>query len=173
MAGGGNAARSGLQSTDATKMSGDANGAAAVTANAAHRATRSDGGSLSATRAACGVGKIPRIAGFSSEKIVGFVGHQKFGRVGVAEKNGSRSSQTGHERGVGASDIIFAEQRASGAWPAGNVDAAFDSERNAGKRPEWLILRDGGFRGASLCLSAVGVQMDEGVELRLKGLDAA
>jgi len=43
VAGCGNAAGRGLQSTDAAKMGGETNGAAAVTADAAHRATCSDG----------------------------------------------------------------------------------------------------------------------------------
>src|SRR5690349_24935364 len=111
MSGGGDAAGRGLQSADAAEMSGHANGAAAVTADAAHRATRGDGRGFSATRAAGRVGEFPRVAGFSGEKIVSFVGHQEFGRVGVSEENRSSGSQARDERGVGARNVVFTERR--------------------------------------------------------------
>src|ERR671924_1223487 len=136
---GGNATGCGLESTDAAKMRGDANGAAAVATDAAHRATSGDGRGFSATRSACRVREIPRVAGSSGEKIVGFVGHEEFGCVGVAEENGSGGFQARNERSIRARDVIFAEKRASGAGPAGNVDAAFERERNAVKRAERLV----------------------------------
>src|SRR5690242_9476344 len=173
MAGGGDAAGRGLESTDTAKMSGYANGAATVTANAAHRAACGDGGGFATTGAAWRVRDIPRVAGFSGEKIVGFVGHEKFGRVGVAEKNGSGGFQARDERSVCARNVVFTEKRACGAWPVGDVDAAFDGKRNAVQRAEELVLRDGAFRSAGLGASGVSVQMDKSVELGLKGFDAA
>ena len=53
------------------------------------RTTCGDGGGFTSTGAAGRVREIPGVAGFSGEEIVCFVGHQKFGRVGVSEENGA------------------------------------------------------------------------------------
>ena len=69
--------------------------------------------------------------------------------------------------------VISAEKRTCGARPAGDVDAAFERDLNAVKRAERLVLEDGGFRGSGLRSSAVRIQMNEGIQLGLKGCDAA
>ena len=38
--------------------------------------------------------QIPWIARFSSEQVVSFVGHQKFGSVGIAEEDSARGFQS-------------------------------------------------------------------------------
>ena len=38
--------------------------------------------------------QIPRIARFSSEQVVSFVGHQKFGSVGIADEDSARGFQS-------------------------------------------------------------------------------
>src|SRR5438270_11448480 len=161
MAGGGNAAGRGLQSTEAAKMRRHANGAAAVAADAAHRAACGNSCSFAAAGAACGICAVPRVARFSIEEIVRFVGHQKFRRVGVAEENGARGFEARDERSVGARGIIFAKKRTRGTGPARDVDAAFDGEGNAVERPERLLLHYGTFGSAGLRASAVCVQVNK------------
>jgi len=139
---GGNAARRGLESADAAKVRGDADGAAAVAANAACGASRGDGCGFAAARAAGGICKIPRVTGLAVEEIVGFVGHQKFGSVGVAEKNGARGFEPGDERSIGLRDVLFAEKRAGGTGPGSDVNAALDGEGNAMKRAKRRAARD-------------------------------
>src|SRR5438477_3197591 len=87
MAGAWDAARSWFESADAAEVRGDANGATAVAANAAEGKTGGDGCGFSAAGAAGGVCEIPGIARAAGEAVVGFVGHEKFGRVGGAEDN--------------------------------------------------------------------------------------
>ena len=146
-------------------MRGYSNGAAAIAADAACGAAGSDGGSFAATRATGGIGQVPRIAGFSLEKIVGFIGHQEFGSVRISEKDGSGGFQSSNERGVALGQILFAQKRASGSGPAGDVDAAFDGERDAVERPDWTTAQSRGLREGGLDAGFVRVEMDEGVEL--------
>lgn len=65
--------------------------------------------------------------------------------------------------------VISAEKRAGGTGPVGDVDTTFDRERYAVKRAERLVPEDGGFRGSGLRLSAVRIQMNDGIQLGLKG----
>ena len=166
------AAGSRLQSTNATKVRRDADGAAAVAADSTNRAAGGDGGRFAATGAPGGVSEVPRIAGFSNQKIVGFVGHQEFGGIGVAEKNGASRFQPGDERGVLGGDVVFAKKRAGGAGPARDVDATLDGKRDTVKRPKTHPAHEGGFGGASLKARALFVEMHEGVELGLARPDA-
>ena len=153
-------------------MRGHSNGAAAVAANAACRAAGSDGCGFAAARAAGGVSHVPRIAGSSIDKIVGFVSFQEFGSVCVSEEDGSSGFQSSDERGIPLRQVFFAQKRTGGSGPAGDVDAAFDGERNAVKRREWITAQNGGLSDGGLNTGLVRVEMDEGVELRLARLDA-
>jgi len=76
-------------------------------------------------------------------------------------------------RGASARDVIFAKERAGGAGPACDVDAALERQRDTVKRAERLVLNDCGLSGAGLCAGTSRVQMDKGVEFGLKGFDAA
>jgi len=116
--------------------------------------------------------EIPRVAGLSSEPVVGFVGHQEFGRIGIAEKDCACGFKTRNERSVLGGNIVFAEERAGGAGPSGDVNATLERERYAVKRSERLAAREGRFRGAGLAASAFGVQMHEGIQFWLAGGDA-
>src|SRR5882762_10468867 len=75
VAGAGDAARSGFESTNAAEVGGDADGAAAIATDSCDRATGGDSGGFTSAGAAGAVGKIPGVAGFSLEEIVGFVVH--------------------------------------------------------------------------------------------------
>jgi len=171
VAGGGNAAGSGLEPANAAEMRGHANRTAAIAADSTDGAARSDRGRFAAARTARGESEIPGIAGFSIKEIVRLVGHQEFGSVGVAEENGACGFEARDERGVLRGNVVFAEKRAAGAGPTGNVDGTFDADGNAVKRAERRTLCQGGFGGTSLLASAGFVEVDEGVELRLAGLD--
>ena len=110
MSGGGNSAGCGLETADAGEVRGKANGAATVAADSAHGATGSDCRGFTAAGAARGAREIPGIAGFAGDAIVGFVGHEKFGRVGAGHENRSSGAQACDEDGVVFGDVVFAEQ---------------------------------------------------------------
>src|SRR6267142_5348644 len=167
-----NAAGSRFESADAAEMRGHSNGAAAVAANAACRAAGSDGCGFAAARAAGGVSHVPRIAGSASEKSVGFVSHQEFGSVCVSEEDGSSGFQSSDERGIPLRQVFFAQKRAGGSGPAGDVDTAFDGERDAVEWPDWISAQNGGLLEEGLDAGVVRVQMEEGIEFRLARFDA-
>lgn len=153
-------------------MGGDTNGTAAVTANSSHRAACGDSCGFAAARAARRIGQVPGIAGFSVEEIVGFIGHQEFGRVGVAKKDGAGGFEAGDERGVLLGHVVFAEKRTGWAGPTGDVDAAFDGDRDAVERAERISAQNGGLGDGGLQADFVLVQMDKGVELGLASGDS-
>src|SRR2546425_1027642 len=172
MSGGRNAAGRGLQSTDATKMGGHANGAAAIAADAASGTACGDGCGFSTAGAARGMRQVPGIAGFSSEEIVRLIGHQKFGRVRVPEEDSTGGFQTRDKRSVGARDVVLAKKRAGGARPGGDVNATFDGERNAMERAELSTSRCRRFRCARLLAGAFAIQMHESIQIWLACFNA-
>src|SRR5882762_67930 len=87
VASGGNAAGRGLKSADAAKVSGGADGTAAVAADSAHRATGGDRGGFATAGASCRIRRIPWVGSFAAHAVVCFVGHQEFGRIGAAEQD--------------------------------------------------------------------------------------
>ena len=87
--GGWDTARRGLESANSTEMRRDANGAAAVAADSSIGTAGGDGCRFAAAGATGRVCEIPGVAGGAVDAIVGFVGHEEFGRVGATEKNGS------------------------------------------------------------------------------------
>jgi len=103
-----NAAGSGLESADAAEMRGHSNGAAAVAADSTCGAAGSDGCSFAATRAPGGISCVPRIAGSSLEKVVGFVSHEEFGSVCISEEDSARGFQSRDERGVAFGNVAHA-----------------------------------------------------------------
>src|SRR5260370_32215369 len=112
-------------------MCGNADRAAAIAADAGSRAACGNRGSFASARAAGGVRQIPRIARFSGLQVVGFVGDQKFGSVGIAEEDGACSLQSQDEWSVPFCNVVFAEKRTGGTGPTGDIDAALDAERHA------------------------------------------
>jgi len=166
------AAGSGLQAADSAEMRGQANGAAAVATNAAGRAAGGNGCSFAPAGTACGTGQIPGIAGFSAEEIIGFVGHQEFGRIGVAEEDGAGGFEAGDQRGVLLGNVVFAKKRTDGCGPTSDVDATLDGKGNSVERAEKQTAQDGGLRDGSLDACFLFAEVDEGIELGLAGGDA-
>ena len=87
MARGWNAAGGWLQAANAGKMRWSADGTTPITAHTAHGTATCDSGRFATAGTTRGVGKIPWIRRFSRDAIVRFIGHQKFGCIGVAEQN--------------------------------------------------------------------------------------
>ena len=86
--------------------------------------------------------EIPGVARASGEAIVRFVRHQKFGRVGSAEEDGSSGAEALDDgRGL-RGNLVGAEKRAGGVGPAGDVEATFDGDRNAVERAERSAARE-------------------------------
>src|SRR6266851_2961683 len=166
-----NAARRRLQSADSAEMCRHANRAAAIAANASGRTARGNRRSFTTARTSRGVRQIPRIARFSMGQIVGLVGHQEFGSVGVAEKDGPSGLQSRYERGVPPGNVAHAQNGASGAGPPGNVNATLDCERNAVERSNWITAQDRRFRDEGLD-AGFAVQMYKSIERWLARLDA-
>jgi len=84
MSRGWNPARRRFESANSGKMSGRADGTAAIAAYPAHGTAAGNCRRFAAARAACGSGKVPGIGSFPGDAIVRFVGHQEFRRVGIA-----------------------------------------------------------------------------------------
>ena len=131
VSGGGNAARSWLESADAAEMGRDANRTAAIAADSAERTTGCDSCCFAAARTAGGVREIPRITGGSTDAIVGFVSHEEFWCVGAAEENGSGGAKALDDGRCARRNFVGAEKRACGNRPASDFDAALDGERDA------------------------------------------
>jgi hypothetical protein len=77
------------------------------------------------------VREVPRVAGFSGEEIVRFIGHKKFGSVGVSEEDGACGFQSADEGGVLLGHIVFAEKGAGGTGPSSYINAALDGKGHA------------------------------------------
>src|SRR5271157_4057254 len=103
-------------------MSRGANGTAAVAADSTHGAARGDRGCFAATGATRRMGEVPGIGSFAVEEIVGFVSHQEFRRVGVAEQDGASGFEASNEWRIGCWNVVFAEQGTGGTGPTGDVD---------------------------------------------------
>src|SRR5882762_6465500 len=110
--------------------------------------------------------QVPRVTRFSDEQVVGFVGHQEFGSVGISEKDGACGFQSRNKRYVLFGDIIFAEKGACGAGPTGNINAALDGKRHAVEGPELRATQHRSFRHMRLLADSLGVQMDKRIQLR-------
>ena len=160
---GGNAAGRGLESADAREVGGSADGAAAVAADSAHGAARGDGRGFAAAGAAGGIGGIPGIGSFAGEAIVCFVSHQEFGRVGVAEEDGSGVFEARNDGGVGVGNVILAEEGAGGAGPSSDVERGFDGERNSFEGAGRIAGGETGFGFARAGEGGFGVDVDEGI----------
>src|SRR6267143_4101438 len=116
--------------------------------------------------------QVPLVTRFSDEQVVGFVGHQEFGSVGISEKDGACGFQSRNKRYVLFGDIIFAEKGACGAGPTGNINAALDGKRHAVEGPELRAAQYRSFRHMRLLADSLGVQMDKRIQLRLQRLDS-
>jgi len=172
MAGRGNAAGSWLESANTAKVGGCADGASAVAANSAHGAAGGDGSGFATARAAGGVSGIPRVRGFAGEAVVGFIGHQEFGRIGIAEEDAASVFEAGDEGRVGCGDVILSKKRARGARPAGYVETGFYGKGNPFEGAEGFSTRDAGFGIAGASTGGFGVYVNEGIELGLNLVDA-
>src|SRR5579859_7052938 len=153
-------------------MGGDANGAAAIAANAAEGTTRGDGSGFAAAGAAAGARGIPGIAGAAGEAIVGFVGHEEFGSVRAAEEDCAGGAKALDDGGGAARSFVGAEKRTGGIGPAGDVEAAFYGERDAVKRADGFVMSNGLGRDDCIFASGFRIEMNEGVYFRLESGDA-
>src|SRR2546423_12277548 len=91
-----------------------ANRAATIAANTAGRAPCSNRRRFASARAARGVCQIPRVARFSSEQVVSFVSHQKFGSVSIPEEDGAGRFQPRNKRSFLVGKVVLAEQGTGG-----------------------------------------------------------
>src|SRR5439155_1961574 len=119
------ASRSRLQSANAAEVSWNTNRTAAVAADASRRTARGNGGSLAAAGAARRIFRVPWIARFAGDPVVGFIRHQKFGCVRVAQQDCSGFSESPHQHGVRVRLILFTQKRTCCARPIRYVDTAF------------------------------------------------
>src|SRR5271168_1943997 len=140
-------------------MRGRADGAAAVAPDPTHGASGSDGRRFATARSASGIGEIPRIRGSTGEEIVGLISHQKFGCVGVAERNAAGRFEARDKRRIADGHIILAESRASGARPTGYFNAGFNGERDAAEKLRGFVARNRQFQAASTSQCGLGVYM--------------
>src|SRR2546429_3678236 len=112
--------------------------AASIAANTAGRAPCSNRRRFASARAARGVCQIPRVARFSSEQVVSFVSHQKFGSVGIPEEDGAGRFQPRNKRSILFGKVVLAEQGTGGAGPTGDINTTLDGGRDALKRAEMI-----------------------------------
>ena len=116
--------------------------------------------------------QIPRVARFSSEQVVSFVSHQKFGSVGIPEEDGAGRFQPRNKRSILLGKVVLAEKGTGGAGPTGDINTTLDGERHAMKRPEMIAEQNRILRRASLLAGSLGIQMDKRIQFRLQRLDA-
>ncbi len=83
--------------------------------------------------------EIPRIAGFSDQQIVAFIGHQEFGGIGIAEDDRAGRTQASDQRRIVLRHVVLAEQRARRARQSCYVDVALDRDRHAVERAERVV----------------------------------
>lgn len=173
VAGGGDAAGSGLEAGDAAKMRGHANGAAAIAADAAGRAEGGDGGGFTAGGTAGSARRVGGMAGAAGDEVVGFVAGEQLGCVGLAEEDGAMATELRDGGGIGGGAMADAQAAADLGGQARNVEAVFDGDWHAVQRAQGLTARDGGFAGASFFESALGEYHGECVDRRIAALDLA
>src|ERR1700676_2641683 len=133
MSGGRNAAGSGLEGANTTKMGGDAYRASSIAADAGHGTSGSNGRGFAAAGTSRRFREIPGITGFAGHQIIGFVVHQEFWSVSVPDQDGACGFQASNEWGILRGHVVFSEQRTGGTGPAGYVHAALDGDGNSMK----------------------------------------
>ncbi len=163
MAGGGKAARGGLECADAGEVRGLADGSTAVAAKTGCGHACSNGCGLAAAGAARGVVEIPRIARAAVEEILCLVGHEELGAVGGAEDDGAGGEQAVDEDRIFVGNGAAMNGAAEFAAIAGDSNGGFDRDGKAGERA-WADAR-------GLSARAGGVEVNQGVELGIEALD--
>ena len=131
MAGGGNSSRRWLESGDAREMGGNANGSAAIAANATRRKERGNCRRLAAARSARSALQIPRIVGAAGDIIVGFVVGEKLGTVGLANRNRPGLLETRHGSCIVRGTRIGVEAAAASGGKPSHVEAVLDTDGDA------------------------------------------
>src|SRR2546430_16827246 len=69
---------------------------------------------FASARPARGECQIPRVARFSSEQVVSFVSHQKFGSVGIPEEDGAGRFQPRNKRSILLGKVVLAQKGTGG-----------------------------------------------------------
>jgi len=120
-----NAAGSGLQSANCTKMRGTANEPRAILPTRLRTQPRQCR-SLASTGAACGMPQVPGLWSFSGEDDVWSVAIQEFGSVVFPRRMALQLVFNEEHRGASCWDVILAETESAkgGGRPARDVDAA-------------------------------------------------
>jgi hypothetical protein len=163
MAGRGEAACRRLERTDAGEVCGLANGSPAVAAESGRRHARRDRCRFAAAGSARGTFQIPGITRAAVEQVLGLIGHQELGAVGGAEDDGASREQAVDQDGVRIRNEAAMDGAAGFAAIPGDSDRGFDGDRQAGERT--------GAEARDLRPHAVGVEVDQGVELRIEPPD--
>lgn len=168
VAGGGAAAGGGLEADDAAEVGGHADGAAAITADAAGREIGGDGGSFAAAAAAGRAGVVEGVSRPAGDGVVGFVVGKKLRAVGFAEEDGAGLTEAGHGGGVAGGAVLEAVARAAEGGRAFEIERIFDGDRDTVQRTfdGCTIERFG------LGQCSVGVDVDEGAKGGVMLLDA-
>ena len=175
MPGRGNAAGSGFEAADSGVVGGDADGASAVAADTGGGASRRDGSRFAPARAAGSARKVPGIVRPAVEEIIGLIGHQKFGDVGVAQNYGARGAKTGDECGVSVRRVSFPKQGAAFAEKTCDIHGAFKRDRYAVQRAEVVMrgsLCELRFGSAGAGKRSIGVYVNVGIEAGIQTFDA-
>src|SRR5690349_572496 len=158
MTSGGNASAGRLESADAAVVRRDADRAAAVAADASRDAARGDGCGFTAARPARSAREIPGIICAPVKNVVGLIGHEEFGRVGIADEDGAGGAQASDERSVGWRDVVSTQAGTGGASPTGDVNRTLDADRNAVERAEFFAAARHFAGNASGAAGAFGVE---------------
>ena len=171
MAGAGNASGRGLESADAAEVGGDANGSAAVTADASGGHARGDSRRFAAARSTRRAVQVPRTVGSSMQQVVGLPCHEHFGRVGDSENHCARGFQARDQRRVFFCNGAGAKTRAGFAAHSGDVDAALDADGDTVQRTKRLALYNAVISGLRLFVRARRVDVYVGVQNRVESFD--
>src|SRR5207237_9864167 len=121
----------------AAKARRDANRAASITAYATRRTAGCDSRRFAAAGAARRPFDIPGTTRASVERAVRLPRHEEFRHRRISQNDGARGFQPGNQRRVRRSDMTAANPRAGFAQKAGDIDRAFDGDRNAMQRSQW------------------------------------
>jgi hypothetical protein len=165
------ASRRWLQAYDAGEVGRDADGSAAIAADATRRESGRYRRRLAAARAAGGAAGIPRVTGAPVQRVVGFPRHQVLGNVGDAEDDRACFACTTHQRRVTLTAYAAPQWAARFPRHPRDRDRALDAERHAVQRPERLAACDCPLRGSRSRPRAVCIDEHEGVQLGIERLD--
>ncbi len=161
-----------LQPDQAAKRSRIADRAAGVAAERAEHEAGGDRGARTAARAAGDMRRVPRVARRRPGQIEGRAAMGEFVGRELAHQHAAGGAQLGGRGRVARRDMTLPRFRMAGRrQPLGVVDV-LEAVRNTMQRPARAARHDLGLGTLRLGQRGFGRQGDEGVELRLRLLDA-